>query len=536
MKEKFYVTTAIDYSNAPPHLGHAYEKITTDIIARHQRLRGKEVFFLTGVDEHGSKNEKVASERGLEPQEHCDEIAEKYKETWSNLDISYNYFIRTSDEKHKQAVRNIFSKLIEQDDVYKKKYEGLYCSPCEAFYFEKDLEEGNICPVHKRAVETVTEENYFFRITKYKEQIKQHILNNSDFIKPESRKNEVLNILEDFEDVSVSRESVKWGIKVPGDENQVIYVWIDALSNYITALGYYFDDTSTLKDFWPANVQMVGKDIMRFHGIIWPALLMSLDLPLPQTIFAHGFITIGGSKISKTAGNVIRPQDLVDKYKADGLRYFIAREINYGSDGDFAAEFNEDKTFNKCEVLENRVNADLANNLGNSLNRIVASILAKNCDGIVPERLPETESDFAEFLEQIKTKIANQMDNYEIQESLITLWELVNKLNKYIDTEAPWTLAKVAKEDESKKPYFHGVLYTCLETLRNVSLLASPYIPYIAGKIWEQLGVDGTLEEQTWENITWGLLKSGTKTQKGEVVYPRVDSKLADKSQKSAKN
>lgn len=532
MKDTFYITTAIDYSNAPPHLGHAYEKITADIIARHYRLRDKDVYFLTGVDEHGTKNEKAAKEKNTSPKEHCDEIAEKYIETWKNLNISYDQFIRTTDEKHQEAVKKIFNILKEKGDIYKKKYEGLYCTGCEAFYLEKDLDENKNCPIHNKVTEIVTEENYFFKVSKYKEQIKSHIHNNPNFIQPDSRKNEVLNILEDFEDISVSRESVKWGIQVPEDENQVIYVWLDALNNYITALDFLREDDSLYKKYWPANSQIVGKDIMRFHGIIWPAILLALDIELPKSIFAHGFITIGGAKISKTTGNVIKPQDLVDKYQADGLRYFIARELNYGNDGDFSAEFNEDKTFSRCEILENRVNADLANNLGNSLNRIIASILAKNCEGIVPQRLEETEKGFPEFLEEVKTKVIQSMDNYDIQGSVIAVWDLVNKLNKYIDTEAPWTLAKKAIEDESTKPYFHGVLYTCLETLRLISILTSPYIPTISRKIWEQLGIDEELSEQKWDKLVWGLTKEGTQTQKGDVVYPRVDSKLADKSKK----
>lgn len=532
MEELYYITTAIDYSNAAPHLGHAYEKITADVMARHQRLRGKKVFFLTGVDEHGTKNEKVAKERNMSPQEHCDDIVEKYKETWSNLGISYDYFIRTTDKKHKDAVQKIFAKLQAQDDIYKKQYEALYCTACESFYLEKDLIDEKICPVHNRETELVSEENYFFRISKYKQKIKEHIINNPDFIKPEAKKNEILNLMDDFQDISVSRESVKWGIPVPNDEKQVMYVWLDALNNYITALNFFGEGSDELKKFWPAKVQIVGKDILRFHAIIWPAILLALDLALPKTIFSHGFITVGGSKISKTTGNVIKPQDLIEKYQADGVRYFLTREINYGSDGDFSAEFKEDKTFDKCEVLENRVNSDLANNLGNSLNRIVASILAKNCDGIVPERFLEAEKDFSEFLEITKTKVANHMDNFELQEATASIWELVNKLNKYIDTEAPWTLAKKALEDESTKPYFHGVLYTCLETLRNVSLLISPIVPTIASKIWTQLGVNEKIEDQSWDKITWGLTVSGTVTNKTDIVYPRIDSKLADKTKK----
>lgn len=530
MKNTYFITTAIDYSNAPPHLGHAYEKITTDAFARHYRLRGKDVFFLTGLDEHGTKNEKAAKAKNITEKEHCDEIALKYKEVWEKLNISYDYFIRTSDEEHKKAVQKIFLKLQEKGDIYKKSYEGLYCSGCEAFYLEKDLVNGN-CPDHQRPPELVSEENYFFKISKYKSQIAEHITKNPDFIKPESKRNEILRLLENFEDISISRQTVKWGISVPGDENQVIYVWLDALNNYITALGYCGDNNKNFNKFWPANAQIVGKDIMKFHGIIWPAILLALDVPLPKTIFSHGHITLGGAKMSKTQGNVISPDDLINKYKIDGLRYFIIREINYGNDGDFLAEF-KDGNFDRCEILENRVNADLANNLGNSLNRIISSILAKNCESIVPERFPKSEKDFPEFVETIKNKVAEHMDKFELQEAVISVWDLVNKLNKFIDTEAPWNLAKKSKEDSSFLPYFHGVLYTCLETLRIISLLASPYIPSISLKIWEALGIEEKIETQKWPSITWGLLKPGTVTIKGDLIYQRIDSKLADKSTK----
>jgi methionyl-tRNA synthetase len=532
LKEQYYITTAIDYSNAPPHLGHAYEKITADAIARYHRLHGEEVFFLTGLDEHGSKIEKAAKEKDITPQEHVDEISAKYKAVWKSLNISYNYFIRTSDESHKKAIEKIFIRLQEQGDLYKKSYQGLYCSGCEAFYLEKDLDENGNCPDHQRPPELVSEENYFFRITKYKEKIREHILQNPQFIQPVTRRNEILKMLEDFEDISVSRETVKWGVKVPGDDRQVIYVWLDALNNYITALGYAGADDSLFKKFWPAKIQIVGKDIMKFHCIIWPATLLALGLELPKTVFGHGFLTIGGSKISKTVGNIINPEDLVNKYQADGLRYFIIREISYGSDGDFVAEFKEDKSFDRCEIMENRVNADLANSLGNSLNRIVSSILAKNCDGIVPERNIEAEKDFSGFVEIVKDRVAEAMEKFALQDAVITIWDLVNKLNKYIDTEAPWNLAKQSKEDPSATPYFHGVLYTCLEALRVISLLASPFIPGISGKIWDQLGITEKLEDQDWKAVSWGLLKPGTVTKTSELIYPRVDSKLADKSKK----
>jgi len=535
VKETFYITTAIDYSNSVPHLGHAYEKVTADAIARHQRLRGKDVFFLMGADEHGTKIEKVAKEKNIHPQEHCDQIAEESKKIWEELNISYDDFIRTTQDRHKNTVKKIFIRLKEQGDIYKKKYSGLYCTGCESFYLEKDLDENGNCKDHQRPPEVIEEENYFFKISRYKDALIKHIEENPSFIQPKARKNEILKLLEEFEDISISRETVKWGIPVPNDESQVIYVWLDALNNYISALGYESDDDSLFKKYWPANIQCVGKDITRFHAIIWCIMLMAMGLELPKTIYSHGFITIGGAKISKTVGNVIKSSDLVSKYQTDGLRYFMLREMVYGNDGDFMATYKEDGSFDRCEILENRVNADLANNLGNSLNRIVSSILAKNCDGIVPERFLDAEKDFPSFVEEIKNKVAKDMDNFEIQDAIVSVWDLVNKLNKYIDTQAPWTLAKQAKEDESLKPYFHGVLYTCLETLRIISIMASPYIPSISEKIWDRIGIEDKLKEQTWDNIKWGLLKSGTVTNKGEIIYPRVESVLADKSQKKSK-
>ncbi|GIW21534.1 MAG: hypothetical protein KatS3mg068_0541 [Candidatus Sericytochromatia bacterium] len=384
----------------------------------------------------------------------------------------------------------------------------------------------------KEKPDLVSERNYFFKISKYKNKIKEHILTNENFIKPETRKNEILSMLDDFEDISVTRESVKWGIKVPDEDNQIIYVWLDALTNYINALGLFVNTDNNLKDYWPADLQIIGKDIIKFHCIIWPAILMALDLPLPKTIFAHGFITIGGNKISKTIGNIVRPSDLIEKYQADGVRYFLLREINYGSDGDFVAEFNEDGSFKKCEILESRVNADLANNLGNSLNRIVSSILVKNCDGIIPSRNLEAEKDFELFSMKIKEEVINYMNNYDLQGSLIKIWDLVNKLNKYIDTEAPWNLAKKSKEDESIIPYFHGVLYTCLEALRIIAFLLYPFTPNISEKIWYQLGIDENISNFNYNNLEWGQLISGLKTRKGDLIYKRIDSDLVDKSKK----
>jgi len=535
LKEKFYITTAIDYSNAPPHLGHAYEKISADAIARHFRQRNKDVIFLTGLDEHGSKIEKTANEKGLTPKEHCDIIANEYLETWRKLNISYDIFYRTHSDVHIKSVQKIFQILKEKGDLYIKEYQGLYCSGCESFYLDKDLNEDGLCPHHNKKPELVSEKNYFFKISNYKDRIREHILSNDKFIQPETRKNEILSMLDDFEDISVTRESVKWGIKVPNEEKQVIYVWLDALTNYINALGFFVNLEKDLRSYWPANLQIIGKDIIKFHCVIWPSILMALDLPLPKTVFAHGFITIGGNKISKTVGNIIKTSDLIEKYQADGLRYFLLREINYGSDGDFNSEFNEDGTFKKCEVLENRVNADLANNLGNSLNRIVSSILMKNCDGIIPNRNKEAEKDFEEFSMNIKKEVMNCMDNYDLQNSLVKIWDLVNKLNKYIDNEAPWNLAKQSKENNDILSYFHGVIYTCLETLRIIAFLLYPFTPNISEKIWYQLGIEESINSFNYDNIYWGQLKPGLLTRKSDLIYKRIDSNLVDKNLKKKK-
>lgn len=513
----FYITTAIDYVNSVPHLGHAYEKIATDVFARFYRLKGHDTYFLTGTDEHGTKIEKEAKLANIPPQEFCDNITAKFIETWKNLNISYDDFIRTTQKRHCDAVIKIFNCLYANGDIYKDTYQGWYCSGCEAFLQEKDL-VNNECPTHQRKAEWICEENYFFKISGYKAKIKQHILDNPDFIQPERRRHELLNLIEDFRDVSVSRQSVEWGIKVPIDESHTIYVWLDALSNYITALGYLSDNEEKFLKYWPANVQFIGKDILRFHTIIWPAMLLGLGLELPKTIYIHGFISWNSLKMSKSLGNVIDPNELVKKYPVDALRYYLLREFVFGNDGDFT-----------IPSFEQRVDADLANNLGNSLNRILA-ILNKNLQGIIPDG--DVDNEIAVLTQKVTDDVDNAMKKFAIQDALISIWELVNAINKYIDTQKPWALAKQVKENPEDKTAFKNfcdVFYTCLESLRVIAILLSSYLPDISTKIWEQLGIPEPLQNYKWHDIKVCKLKAGTKTNHKGPIFLRVGSELADK-------
>ncbi len=512
--QKYYLTTAIDYGNAPPHIGHAYEKIAADALARFHRLRGDDVFFLTGLDEHGNKIERAAQAAGMEPQAFVDDIAAKAQDVWAALNISFDGFIRTSDPKHRATVQGIFKRLLDQGDIFKAKYEGWYCRGCEEFKNERDLEEGRICPQHQQPAEWMSEENYVFKLSNYRDRLRAHIENNVEFLQPETRRKEILNLLETFPDISVSRQSVRWGIPVPGDDSQVIYVWIDALSNYLTGVGYGSDEAMFQK-WWPAELHLVGKDITKFHAIIWPAVLMALDLPLPRQVFGHGFVNVSGLKISKTVGNVIDPKDLAAEYGADAIRYFLLREIRFGHDGDFT-----------YEAFESRVNADLANNLGNALNRTL-TILEKNFEGLVSPRHTEIEGDLPALAARTALSVQEHMAAMTIDEAIASVWGLLDAINKYIDSTAPWALAK---NGETEK--LGGVLYAVLEALRVASVLASPFIPTLAGKIWEQLGIQEPLSTQRWDNLTWGGLAEGTRTNKLGPIYPRIGAELAGAKKK----
>ncbi|MDB5102295.1 MAG: methionyl-tRNA synthetase [Cyanobacteria bacterium RYN_339] len=508
MPNTYYVNTAIDYTNAPPHLGHAYEKIAADAIARYHRLRGDQVFFLTGVDEHGVKIEKVAAAEGITPQEFVARISPQFISTWEKLGISYDRFIRTTDADHEAAVAKAFAQLVDAGHIHKATYDGLYCEGCEEFKNERDLVNGK-CPQHDTPPKPFKEENYVFKISTFKERIRQHIEANPDFIQPETRRNEILNLMETFPDVSVSRQKVKWGIPVPGDEGQVIYVWIDALLNYLTGIGWGSDD-ALFQRFWPANLQLVGKDITKFHCIIWPAILLGLGVELPKQVYGHGWVNIGDQKMSKSLGNSVEPNELADTYGADALRYYLLREITFGKDGSY--------TFDAFKL---RVNADLANNLGNALNRTLG-ILEKNFEGAVPADLPELTVELARKVATTTTAVEGHMARLELQEALEVTWSLIDAVNKYIDSQAPWALAKAGDMEK-----LGGVLYGVLETLRCATILVSPFIPTLAGKLWEQIGVPKALADQRWSDLTWGGLATGTVTKKLGPVYPRIEDELA---------
>ena len=517
--DKYYLTTAIDYVNGAPHIGHAYEKILTDIIARHYSQRCDDVFFLTGTDEHGIKIQKTAAAKGISPKELCDENAQQFKDAWKALDIEYNRFIRTTDEDHEKTVQKIFKKLVEKGDIYKHSYQGLYCSGCECFLNEKDLTEDGLCPDHLKKPELVTEENYFFKLTKYKDAIIKHIKENPDFIVPQFRANEVLNQLEDIQDISVSRakSNVQWGIDVLDDPEQSIYVWIDALSNYITAIGYDTEKPSEqYKKLWPANVQVIGKDILKFHSIYWPAILMALDLPLPKQILAHGWITIDQSKMSKSIGNVIAPTDVLKNFNMehpDAFRYYMATSAPCGKDGNYSDDDFKEK-----------VNAHLANSMGNLLNRTL-SMLVKYFDGEVKAEFKTNN----EILKIAKNKIdivKNHFDNFEIAEAGQEIINLVDITNKYVTDNAPWTLAKEEKMTECGQ-----VLTTVLDVMCIVSALIYPYCPNIAKDMAKQLSFDLSTK---LDDLTADYIKIGKLISKEEIhpVFLRLDSELADKSSK----
>ena len=515
--DRFYTTTAIDYVNGAPHIGHAYEKILTDVIYRHFTQRCENTYFLTGTDEHGIKIQKTSAQNGMTPKELCDMNANKFKEAWKALDVDYSQFIRTTDEQHEKIVQKIFKKLVDKGDIYKNSYTGLYCSGCEAFLSEKDLTEDGLCPDHLKKPEVVSEENYFFKLTKYKDAIIKHIKTNPDFIVPSFRANEVLNQLENIEDISVSRakSNVSWGIPVLGDDDQVIYVWIDALSNYITALGYNPDGESEekFKKFWPADVQVIGKDILKFHSIYWIAILMALDLPLPKHILAHGWITIDQTKMSKSLGNVISPTGVLEAFNLeipDPLRYYMATAAPCGKDGNYSDEDFKEK-----------VNAHLANSMGNLLNRTL-SMLVKYFDGDIKSEFLGKNELKEKALETIKA-VKHHFDYYEIQEAALKIMELVDFVNKYVTDNAPWTLAKEGQMEKC------GVVLTnVLQVMTAVASLIYPYCPNIAKSMSEQLGYDLSTK---LDDITCEALQAGHLIDKENItpVFLRVDSELADK-------
>lgn len=514
MKENqktFYITTPIYYPSGNLHIGHAYSTVAADAMARYKRIRGYDVMFLTGTDEHGLKIQRKAEEKGQSPIQYLDEIVSSIKELWKKLDISYDDYIRTTEKRHKNAVQRIFQRLLDQGDIYLGEYEGWYCVPCESFFTETQLVENN-CPDCGREVGKVKEESYFFKMSKYADRLMKYYEENPDFIQPESRKNEMINnfLKPGLEDLAVSRTTFDWGVKVPNDPKHIIYVWIDALSNYITALGYGSEDESKFKNYWPADVHLMSKEIVRFHTIYWPILLMALDIPLPRKVFSHGWLLMKDGKMSKSKGNVVDPVTLIDRYGLDSLRYYLLREVPFGSDGVFTPE-----------SFVERINFDLANDLGNLLNRTV-SMIEKYFDGEIPvytESLNEFEMDLLKANVYTVEKYEEAMDKMQFSVALTNVWALVSRANKFIDETKPWSLAK----EESRRVELGSVMAHLAETLRRIAVLLQPFMTETPTKIIEQLNL-GDIANHGWATLEYfGFIKKQTHVNKATPIFPRLE-------------
>ncbi|WP_027415756.1 methionine--tRNA ligase [Aneurinibacillus terranovensis] len=513
-KPTYYITTPIYYPSNTLHIGNAYTTIACDALARYKRLRGYDVFYLTGTDEHGQKLQRRAAEEGKKPLEFIDPIVDWIKDLWSRLDISYDDFIRTTDPRHEKTVQKIFQKLVDKGDIYLGEYEGYYCVPDEAFWTEHQAKQGDkyVCPDCGREVSLVKEKSYFFRMSRYQDRLLQHIEQHPEFIQPESRRNEMVNnfLKPGLEDLCVSRTTFDWGVKLPNDPEHVIYVWIDALANYITALGYLQEDDSKFKRYWPADLHMIGKDILRFHTIYWPIILMALDLPLPKQVFGHGWLLMPDGKMSKSKGNAIDPKFLIERYGSDSIRYFLLREIPFGQDGVFTPE-----------AFIQRLNFDLANDLGNLVSRTVAMI-DKYFSGVIP--VPTTGEPVDEELKETAQRafagVEESMEEMRFGSALTHLWDLISRTNKYIDETAPWVLAK----DEEKRERLATVMYNLAESIRIVSIGLQPFMTKAPKIIWSQLGITDKEAEIGWETAkTWGQLPSGRKVNREDALFPRLE-------------
>jgi methionyl-tRNA synthetase len=511
-KSTFFLTTAIDYVNSSPHVGTAYEKIAADAIARFRRLRGDKTFFLMGNDEHSTNVEKEAVAKGMEPQAYCDMMAETFQNIWRKLNISYDGFIRTTEERHVRSVQRLFTEIHDRGDIYPGTYEGLYCVSCEAFYTEKDLVDGK-CPTHKVEPKWISEKNHFFRLSKYQDRLLDHVEKHPEFIAPEIRRNEILNVIKSgLEDVSVSRSSFKWGIPLPIDTSQTIYVWFDALINYISALGYA-DDDARFSEYWPASLHIIGKDITRFHCILWPAMLMSAGIELPATVLGHGFVSFRGERMSKSLGNIVDPLDVADRFGPDPLRYYLLREVPLDRDGDFS-----------WELFIERYNSDLANDLGNLLSRTLAMIVRYN-DGLVEDVLSADEKtgELKSVAEQSIRDYVTSMERCEIDSAVQSTWKLIRRANQFIEETAPWKLAK----EQSQRKKLLSALNALLECIRIVAVLLFPVMPGKSVQIWECARFSGSPEEKDLRSLGWSneVVEAGRKVTQVEPLFPRISTR-----------
>ena len=522
-KKSFYITTPIYYPSAKLHIGHAYCTTIADSVARFHRLADEDVFFLTGSDEHGQKIQQKAEEQGITPIEYVNPIVAGFQNLWKLLNISNDDFIRTTEKRHEKVVQEVFRRIYAKGDIYKGAYTGLYCTPCESYWTEHQLDENGCCPDCHRPVQEVSEEAYFFKISKYADRLLKYIEENPDFIQPVSRRNEMINFInQGMEDLCISRTSFDWGIPVPIDDKHVIYVWFDALTNYLTPIGY-LDDPEKFQKFWPANVHLVGKEIVRFHSIIWPCILMALDLPLPKQVFGHGWLVVDGTKMSKSIGNVVDPIGLIEEFGADAIRYFLLREINLGQDGNFSRD-----------ALIQRINSDLANDLGNLLHRTL-NMVGKFQQGVVlaPEGCSEIDASLIEDAMTTVKTFADDMNNMKISHAIKAVWAFISRANKYIDETAPWALAK----DESKKQELANTMYNLVEALRVISGLIYPYMPTTAGKLWQQLNLPGTIEELRLADIEkWGDTPVNMHIGQAQQLFPRIEVEKVEQPVKEAKN